>query len=174
MQAKRVADVEAARQALLERSRRRGRRSCGRLAGAELRDFSLQPAASLLRHLRQRLAEPGGNCCRDGSLDERCLAEEHRLALLWRQEVERGLGAQDGAAEVHEHEHAVAGVGPADRLHDANSVRAERPFLGQPTGKLELDVRSGHLGRELADALRECRAVGNDHDPDHGYTVASP
>ena len=167
VQAERVADVEAERQALLERSRGPDRSGNGGLAGAELCGLSLQPAACLIRHLRERLTESRGNCRGHRSLDERGLAEEHRLALFRRQEVECGLSAQHGAAEIHQHEHAVSRVGPADRLHDANGVGAEGPGLGQPSGELQFHVGAGHLRRELADARRQRFAVGDDHDPDH-------
>src|SRR5436305_407965 len=105
-------------------------------AGPEPCGLPLQPAAPFLRDLREWLAEPRGYRRGHGSLDERGLTQEHGLALLRRQEVERGLGAQDGAPEIHQHEHAAAGVGPVDCLHDANRVGAECPFFGQAPGQL--------------------------------------
>src|SRR5437763_29791 len=161
--------AEPERQPLLRR--RRG--ACRALglgpAGAELCGLPLQPAARFLRDLCEWLAEPRGYRRGHGSLDERGLTQEHRLALLRRQEVERGLGAQDGAPEIHQHEHAVAGVGPVDCLHDANRVGAESPFFGHAPGQLELHVGAGHLRRQLADALGQRAAMRDDHDSDHDY-----
>ena len=149
------------------RSRRLGRSSSRGLVGPELCGLPLQPAARFRGDLRERLAEPSRNGRSHRPFHERGFAEEHVLALLRGKEVERGLGAQDGASEIHEHEHAVAGVGASDRLRDANRVGAERPCFGQSPGKLELHVGPGHLGRQLAHAGGERFAVRDDHDSDH-------
>src|SRR6266487_6736112 len=66
MQPERVPDVEAERQALFERGGGPGWPGSRGLAGAELRDLSLQPAARFLRHLREGLSQPGGDRRGDG------------------------------------------------------------------------------------------------------------
>jgi hypothetical protein len=135
----------------------------------------LEAPARLRRHFRQRRPEPCGDGGCHRSLHERSLAEEHALALLRIQQIERGLGAQHRAAEVHEHEHAVTGVGARDRLHHANRVRAERLGLSQPARELEPHVRAGHLRRELPHSGGQGRAVRDDDDADHDrYAASSP
>jgi hypothetical protein len=173
VQAERVTDLEPERLGFAGRWRGLGGRSRD-LVAAELRDLSLQPAACLRRHLVKRAAQPCGDSRRHRTLDERRLAEQHAFALPGIQQVERSLGAEDGAAEVHQHEHAVAGVGAANRLGDQDGVGAEGAFLGEPTGGLDPDVRARHLGGEPAHAVRQRGAVRDDHDPDHAYWLPRP
>jgi hypothetical protein len=102
-----------------------------------VRHLPLQPASSLDRHVRERRPELRGDRRRHRSLDERGLAEEHATPLLGCQQLERGLGAEDGAAEIHQHEHAVAGVGLGDRLRHADRIRTEGGLRGlDPSGEL--------------------------------------
>ncbi len=137
------------------------------LAGAEVRRLGPQGAAGFGGHVREGRAELGGDGCRHGALDERSLGEHDALAPLRRQQVQRHLGAQHGASEVHQHDHPVALVCPLDRLQHSSGVGAERR-LGSFDAPGELDRHLGaHAAGQLGDALRERRAVRDDDEPDH-------
>ena len=95
--------------------------------------------------------------------------KEHRLALLRRQEIERGLGAEDGAPEIHQHEHAVAG-------HRRGSIASITRTASVPSARLRRARRRARFAtsgpaisaRQFAYALGQRAAVRDDHDPDHG------
>ena len=80
--------------------------------------------------------------------------------------LEHGAGGQDRAAEVAEHDRAVALVGGGDRGLHARAVGAE-PAVRRAAGGLDADLRSGHLRGERGGAGGDLRAVRHDYDPDH-------
>src|SRR5882762_10400499 len=73
----------------------------------------------------------------------------------------------DRAAQVAEHDHAVALVGPTDRVADAAVIGTE--LAGRrPARCLDPDLGAGHLAGQLRQSAREVRAVRYDYDPDQG------
>ena len=83
------------------------------------------------------------------------------------EQVQRHLGAQHGAAEIHQHENPVALVRSLDRLETrvasvpsaGSGRRSRRPARSAPRRPSP---------RQLGDALGERRAVRHDDEPDHG------
>ena len=73
---------------------------------------------------------------------------------------------EDRAAEVAEHEHAVALVGVVDGLADAVGVRPEAA-VGRAARADDAHVGAGHLARELHRPGGDITAVRYDYDPDH-------
>jgi hypothetical protein len=105
VEAERVADRQPCLLALLRRRRVRSRRRL-RL-DAELRRLHAQRRARLRRDLLERRAGTGARGGGHSTLDERCLAQQHALRALAGDHLARHLRAHDGAAQIHQHEHAV-------------------------------------------------------------------
>jgi hypothetical protein len=153
----------------------RGRR--GSWLRAEVSHLARETGASFRRDRFERHAEFRGDGRRDRAFDERSLAEQDPCATLVTQEVEGQLGREHGAAEIHQHEHAVIGPRSLDRLHDQHRVGTDRmlrcagctAIVGrlEPTGGLEPHLAPAHLASELGDALGDAMAVRDDHDADH-------
>ena len=91
-------------------------------------------------------------------------AGERDMAVL--RSLEHGANGEDRAAEVADDDHALAGVGGRDGGAHAVAVGAE-PAAGVAAGRLDADVRSRHLTRQLGGARSDLPAVRHDYDPDH-------
>ena len=94
---------------------------------------------------------------------QRRFAQEHISALLVGQEIQRRLRAQQGAAQIHQDDHAIVAVDRVNGLHDLHRVRADgvvsivdAPRDGQGYAPL------CHLLGQLANALGQPGAVGYD------------
>jgi hypothetical protein len=106
--------------------------------------------------------------------DHRSRAEYDPVADAVLQEVERELGGEYGAAQVHQDHDAVAAVGGRDGVHDRDRVGAERRLV-QPGGDLDPDrARVHHLRREPDRRARQGAAVGDHHDADHRSQLPVP
>ncbi len=134
-----------------------------------------QSAARLFFHLGERLAEARGDRRRHGSLDERRLAEQDAGTLLRREELEGHLGREDGAAEVHQDQHAVLRPRRLDGVRDAHGVGAQRVSrLIEAAGRGQPQVLAAHLGGQLGGALGQPGAVTDEDDADHGAARPGP
>ncbi len=99
-------------------------------------------------------------------LDERSRAQRDALPQGRVEQVERDLGGEHGAAEIHEDDDAGAGVGSGDRVGDADGVGAEAPVV-EPRGLLETDVVPvQHHARERDRGAGQGPAVGDDDETD--------
>src|SRR5919201_1860143 len=105
----------------------------------------------------------GGDC----ALDDRRVGELHCAVPR----LEDVLDRQYRAAQVGQHDHAVALVGPPDRVAHERLVRPQRA-VRIAAGALQADVIARHLARHLDHAPRDLRAVRHDHHSDH--LVSSP
>ena len=133
-----------------------------------MRRLRRQRAARLRQDLRQRAAEPGLDRGGDRTLHQRRLAQDHAIAPLRRQQVERQFGAQHRAAEVHQDDHAVIGVDRLDGSEHEQGVGAQRLSRQiQPARGGQGEIRSAHPARQLRDPFGQPRAVGNDDQSDH-------
>ena len=106
-----------------------------RLVPSQVRGLGLKASARLGRDVLERRPEA---CCdrgRDRPLHERGLGEPDPGARLVGQQVERRLGAEDGAPEVHEDQHPVAAV-RTDRaeVFDFDRVDAQPGLFEQFAG----------------------------------------
>src|SRR5258706_2298242 len=115
-----------------------------------------------LRHVFERLSgrrhDRGGH----GPLDKRSVHQtDVTVGLALKQVTHR----QDGAAEVGQHDHALAGVGASDRLSDRVSVGAELA-VRTTAGGLDLDLGARDLGGEISQPARQFQAVGDQYNPD--------
>ena len=158
-----------------------GRRFDGRFRrrlggpGAEMRRLRRQRAARLRQDLRQRAAEPGLDRGGDRTLHQRRLAQDHAIAPLRRQQVQRQFGAQHRAAEVHQDDHAVIGVDRLDGSEHEQGVGAQRLSRQiQPARGGQGEIGAAHPTRQLRDPFGQPRAVGNDDQSDHHASRFSP
>ena len=133
----------------------------------QVRGLAHQRVASLGRDLG-----PAGPARRrdrgdDDTFDDRRRREGHpvphrRVA----EQVERQLGAQHGAAEIHEYDDAVAAVRPLDRLHDADRIGAEGRLV-ETGGHLDpLRTAVQHLRGQRHRGIGQRATVGDDDQPD--------
>ena len=135
---------------------------------AEVRSLARQPAHRLAFDVVERAADLRRDRGRDGALDHRRTRQPHLRPALLVEEVQRHLGGEHRAPEIHEHEHAVVGPRPLDRGEHQHRVGADRvPGLVEPAGGLDPDVLPGHLACEVRSALGDAAAVRDDDDPDH-------
>jgi len=72
---------------------------------------------------------------------------------------------EDRAAEVGQHDHALAAVCFADCVADGIASRAQRS-VGSTARRLDPDVISGDLGRERGKTACELKTVGDQYNPD--------
>ena len=73
---------------------------------------------------------------------------------------------EHGAANVYQHEHALAGVRRPDPRGDPVGIGAEPP-VGRATGGHDADVLSADLRDQLCKPFCERRGVGDQYNPDH-------
>ncbi len=99
-------------------------------------------------------------------LHQRGGAERHTLPQLGVDQVERQVGGEHGAAEIHEHDHAPPGVRAHDGVGHPDGIGAERPVL-EARRHLQPDaVPVEHLRGETDRGLGERPAVRDDDDAD--------
>ncbi len=127
-----------------------------------------QTAPRLRRHLLEAPIEPRGDGRRDGAFHERGVRQQNRRAAILVEELDRHLGGQDRAAQIHQDQHAVGGPHRLDRGEHPHRVRPDR-VVGtvEPAGRRHAHVLAAHLSCELGRALRERTAVRHQDDADH-------
>ena len=83
-------------------------------------------------------------------------------------QLERQFGAEHGAAEIHEHEHAVGRGDPVDRFLDSRGVGAEHVAVetGGDLDRVAASPRTICSG-ELDGGLGQPATVRDDDDADH-------
>src|SRR5829696_4358885 len=137
-------------------------------AGSETRRSELGDGTSLLRgrdDLVERAAGRRHHGGGDRALHERRVDEPHRsvaVDLL----LEHGARGEDRAAQVAEHDRALALVGGLDGGAHERTVGAE-PAVRAAAGGLDADLRSGHLRGERSGAGGDLATVRHDYDADH-------
>src|SRR5712691_4189586 len=134
-------------------------------AGSATFDSKLACTAGFLcglRHFFERL--PGRRHDRGchGTLDEWSVYQPDVAVGLALKQVTHG---EDGAAEVGEHDHALAAVGAGDRLSDRVSVGAELA-VRTTAGGLDLDLGARDLGGEISQPACQFQAVRDQYNPD--------
>ncbi len=148
-----------------------GSRRRGSLLGAELLLLHRDRAPGLDPHLLQRGAASRRRGGGDRALDERCLAQLHAAIAV--EQLHRHLRAHQGAAEIHQHEHAVVAHGPLDRGAHALHVGADRAVL-EAAGSLEPKLLAAHLPGQLDDAIGQRGAVRDNDDANHWPRARRP
>ena len=154
------------------RRRRAGDRGSGL---PEVGGLAGQPAPRLRGHLLEAPIELRGDGRRDGAFHERSVGEQHGRAAVLVEELDRHLGGQDRAAQIHQDQHAVGGPHRLDRGEHPHRVRPDR-VLGavEPAGRRHVHVLAAHLSREVCRTLRERTAVRHQDDADHRLRPGSP
>lgn len=79
--------------------------------------------------------------------------------------LEQVTDGEDRAAEVGEHDHALAAVGARDRLTHRVSAGAELAVWAPARG-FNFDLGSRDLGREIREPTRQLPAMGDQYNPD--------
>jgi hypothetical protein len=110
------------------------------------------------------------------ALHDRGGREDHPLAdrrIL--QQVQRQLGTEHGAAEIHQDDDAVGPVDLLDRVLDLYGVGAERRLVEAGRDLDPYPAAVEHLTRECQRSPGQCPAVGDDDDADawpgsHGHS----
>ena len=92
---------------------------------AELLTLHGQRALGLGQHLGHRRADHGLHRGGHGPLHQWSLAQVNVGALLVGQEIERRLRAQQGAAQIHQHDHAVGAIDGLDGRQHSRGVGAD-------------------------------------------------
>jgi hypothetical protein len=87
--------------------------------------------------------------------------------------VEHVADGEDRAAEVTEHDHAVAGIGVGQCRAYVVAVRAEAP-LGASTYGFDPHTVAGHLARELREPGGDLGAVRYQYDADQDAALLAP
>src|SRR5215212_140591 len=129
--------------------------------------LQLRLSTGLHRRLYALLSICSGRGCdpgREGPFDEGSVDQGDLFTFLRGQHLQDGLCGENGAAEVHEHEHLV-GFEVAYGGFDPLRVRAERAVGVTPHGR-DLDL-SCHLQDQVSGPLGDLLAVRDEHDPDH-------
>src|SRR5215217_2398319 len=135
--------------------------------------LQLRLRAGLHRRLYALLSVCSGRGCdpgREGPFDEGSVDQGDLFSFLRGQHLQDGLCGEDGAAEVHEHEHLV-GFEVAYGGFDPLRVRSERAICIAPDGR-DLDL-SCHLQDQVRRALGDLLAVRDEHDPNHQEVPSS-
>ena len=95
-------------------------------------------------------------------------------AALLREQIERHLRREDGAAQVHQDQDAVLRPHVVDRPHHEGRVGPERPSrLIQPAGDPDPEVVAAHLRRQFRHPLGEPGAVADEDESDHARVSAA-
>ncbi len=94
--------------------------------GVHVRLLGSQRTDGLRGHLAGSRSAGGGHRRDHQPLDQRRRAQHHALADAGVDHVERHLGRQHGAPEIHQHDHAFSVVGGLDGFDDGRGVGAER------------------------------------------------
>ena len=134
----------------------------------EVRRLGREAATGRDRDRLQRVAQRRRHARRHSALHQRGLGQQHPTAPLLLEQVDCQLGGEDGAAEVHEDQHAVVGPDVLDRRQHLRRIGAESAAgLVQPAGGAHAHLRPRHLRGELDHAFGESRAVADDDEADH-------
>src|SRR5205807_7729921 len=88
---------------------------------------------------------------------ERRVAEQHATVAVG-ELLDRHLGAEHGAAEVDEDQHALRPADLLDRAQDRGGI-GSKPSVRGAAGDSDLHLALGHLGGELAHPFRQLEAV---------------
>ena len=153
----------------------RGRRPgpLGSRGAAEVPGLRGQPGGGLARHLVAARPARRGHRRRHQPLDQRCGGEHDPLAHVVGQELQGELGREHRAAEVHEHDDAVAVVRLADRLGDRGRVGAEQRAV-DAGGNGDPEVRAlDHLPGEGDRRGGERARVRDDDEAGHARQPAA-
>src|SRR5438128_482422 len=158
-----------------------GKDGCRRANAARRWASRSAASAMLTRHLFHLPRAQRGGCHRleiavdrrldsgdHGPFDEGCVAEEHP-PLAFRELLDRHLGAEHGAAEVDQDQHALRPADLLDRGQDGGGIGAQ-PAVGGAAGDRDLEFALGHLGGELADTFGELAAVRDQHQANRAHT----
>ena len=92
-------------------------------------------------------------------------AESDDRAAVLLEHLERDLRAHQRAAQVHQHEHAVGRAHAFDRGAHALGVGADRAVV-EPARRLDGDLVTAHLARQLGRPFSQLRAVRDDDEVD--------
>ena len=141
-----------------------------RRAGWQHRLFRAQRAERLGGDLIQRQAGTGRHHSGQGTLDQRGRAEPHPCAQLRGQQFEGGLGAQEGAAQVHQHQHAAAVIRLFNRTHHRDGIGADGVVGVIDPGRQQQSGRAAELVGQRFQAGRQQGAVRDHYDSDHVTT----
>src|SRR5712691_11889391 len=113
-------------------------------------------------HVLERLAGRRHDGRGHRALDEGSVHQSDVAVGLALEQVADG---EDRAAEVGEHDHALAAVGPRDRLPHGVAIRPELSVRTTARG-LDFHLSPGDLGGQIRKAARELKAVGHQYNPD--------
>ena len=146
---------------------------CPRAGGAtrprasDLGTLGVQRPGRLERHPLQRLAQPRGHRRRHRALDQGGGAQQHPAAALLGEQLQRHLGGEQGAAQVHEHQHPALRPGRLDGGGDPHRVGAQcgLGWLHAPR-RDDPDLLPGHRPGQLRGPLGELGAVRDQDQPD--------
>jgi len=125
------------------------------------------------------LADTAGILCRSRDILQRLACRRHdrrrhRTLYEWSVDqayvtvglaLEQVADGEDRAAEVGEHNHALAAVGAGNRLAHRDAIRPELPVWTASRG-LDFHIGPSDLGRQIRQATRELKAVGDQYNPD--------
>lgn len=99
----------------------------------------------------------------------------YAVALGGVEEVERGFGAEEGAAQVHEDDDAGFVEDAFNGGNDFHGVRADGVFgVVHAAGNGDADAPLCHLIHEFLHAAGQLGAVGDDYDADHVFLCGAP
>ncbi len=149
------------------------------LVTAQMRNFGGQCAARLFGALLGAAARAGAGGGGHHAFNQWGIAQFHAGALVIVQKAQRHLRAHQGAAQIHQHQNAIAGVCFLNRLHHAHGVGANRGFAGiwgdEAPRRDDLRVWRGHLASQLCGPFGQFCAMRDDDDAYHGcwWLVAS-
>jgi hypothetical protein len=91
---------------------------------------------------------------RDGSLHKRRRDHLNRTLQRPLQKLERRLGAEDGASEIHQDENPVGRIDRLDRIHDVGGIRPELTVIVPGSaGEGERNFSLTHPGDEFGKRL---------------------
>jgi hypothetical protein len=110
---------------------------------------------------RNGCAAHGLRRSRDCAFHQRPIAEVHMLTALLRQQFDRGLGAHQRAAQVHQNQHAVVAVNLVDGGQHLDRVGADHMVRAvEAGGDGNLRAPAHHLLDQFEHTARQRRAVG--------------
>src|SRR5207249_3492383 len=123
------------------------------------------------RHTLEVALDGGLHGCDHGAFDEGSIAHEHATRAVGKL-FDRHLGAEHGAAQVDQDQHAFRSTHVLNCGENRGRVRAEPAVSGAARDR-DLNLALGHLRRQLSNALRQLPAV-RDQDQANGGHTPSP
>jgi hypothetical protein len=117
-----------------------------------------------------------GRCGCNSALNQRRRRDAHGRSHFCGQELERGLGAQQSAAQIDEHEYAIWAMDGGDRFGYASGVGSEWMFRVRHTASgRDEDPAARHLRGKCHGGFGQLSAVGNQDKRDHAaYSAIAP